>query len=227
MNYRILLSLVIAIFASACTTLTERINQRVAAIPESARAYLVGTYSVDCEGDERSCGHVFNSISVYYRKADEPEIRGRLNWTRGSMFGGNTAHDYIDVKKGQKGQYFCVALPAGDYEFFSYDFYNFAGGGSGYSIPERSQFKVPVSLAAGEVVNVGKLHVTTGYGKNIFGMSLPAPGILLLQAGNSASAASGQAKCPENVRGRAVRTVQLKPVAPTPLVRVDVESVSR
>lgn len=138
----------------------------------------------------------------------------------------NTSHDYM-LQAGEKGQYFCIALPPGDYEFYTYDFYNFAGGGSGYSLPERSQFKVNFPVAPGEVVNVGKLHVTSSTGKNMFGMTLPAPGVLLLADVTSEAANAAQAKCPEPARTSKARPAKLRPAAPTPFVRTPLDRHKR
>lgn len=220
MTLRLTLALVACIHLVACTTPAERLSQQVALVPEADRSYMIGNYAVDCEPGGGSCTHAFNSISVYYRNAVKPEIRGRLSWIRGSMFADNTSHDYM-LEAGEKGQYFCVALPPGDYEFYTYDFYNFAGGGSGYSIPERSQFKVNFSVAPGEVVNVGKLHVTSSKGKNMFGMTLPAPGVLVLSDITTETVNAAQAKCPDRARSSNVRAAKLSPTAPTPFVRAN------
>lgn len=207
---------------SACTTTSEIMNQRLAAIPESERAYVIGTYAVDCTPRDSKCSHAFNSISTYYRNIADKEVRGRLNWTTGSMFGTDTAHDYIWPDRQEKGHHFCIALPAGRYEVYTYDFYNFAGGGSGYSIREEGQFKLPFTLAAGEVINIGKLHITTSTGKNFFGMTLPAPGVLLLSKSTPEASAEALGKCPPSTRSRAVRDASLGSTdfTPTPFVRV-------
>ena len=218
MALRLTLSLLAVVHLAACTTPAERLSQQVALVPEADRSYMVGNYAVDCEPSGSSCAHAFNAISVYYRQTAKPEIQGRLSWIRGSMLADNTSHDYM-LEAGEKGQYFCVTLPPGDYEFYTYDFYNFAGGGSGYSIPERSQFKVNFSVAPGEVVNVGKLHVTTGTGKNVFGMTLPAPGVLVLSDLTTDAVNAAQAKCPDRARRSNARPAKLSPVAPTPFVR--------
>jgi hypothetical protein len=168
------------------------------------------------------CFHAFNSISTYYRNVSDKEVRGRLNWTTGSIFGNDTAHDYILLDRQEKGYYFCLALPAGKYEVYTYDFYNFAGGGSGYSIREEGQFKLPFTLAAGEIVDIGKLHVTTSTGKNFFGMKLPAPGVLLLSKSTPEASGAALSKCPPDTRSRGVRDSALAAsgYTPNPFVRV-------
>ena len=195
---------------SACATTTQEVvNQRLASIPETARSYVIGTYAVDCTPRNTECFHAFNSISTYYRNVDDKEVRGRLNWTTGSVFGNDTTHDYILLDQREKGHYFCLALPAGKYEVYTYDFYNFAGGGSGYSIREEAQFKLPFAVPAGEVIDIGKLHITTSTGKNFFGMTLPAPGILLLGKNTPEARAAALSKCPLNVRSRSIRDASL------------------
>jgi hypothetical protein len=207
---------------SACTTTADLVNQRLASILETERAYVVGTYAVDCTPRDSKCFHAFNSISTYYRSVSDKDIRGRLNWTTGSILGTDTTHDYIASDRKEKGFHFCIALPPGKYEVYTYDFYNFAGGGSGYSIREEGQFKLPFSFAAGQVVDVGKLHITTSTGKNFFGMSLPAPGILLLSDSTSEASAAALSKCPASIRSRPIHGSSLTASGyrPSPFVRV-------
>ena len=190
---------------SSCATTTEIVNQRLASIPEAERAYVIGTYAVDCTPRGAKCSHAFNSISTYYRNVADKEVRGRLNWTTGSMFVSDTAHDYMLPDRQEKGYHFCLALPPGKYEVYTYDFYNFAGGGSGYSIREEGQFKLPFTLSAGEVVDLGKLHITTSTGKNFFGMKLPAPGVLLLSKSVPEASGAALGKCPPSARSRPIR----------------------
>lgn len=211
----------VALLMSSCATTTEIVNQRLASIPEAERAYVIGTYAVDCTPSNSRCFHAFNSISTYYRNVTDKEVRGRWNWTTGAVFGSDTVHDYILPEHKEKGYYFCLALPIGKYEVFTYDFYNFAGGGSGYSIREEGQFKLPFTLSAGEVVDIGKLHVTTSTGKNFFGMRLPAPGVLLLSRSSPEASGAALSKCPPSARSRAIRDSALTAsgYSPSPFVR--------
>ena len=210
-----------ALLLSSCTTTTEIINQRLASIPEAERAYVIGTYAVDCMPRNSRCPHAFNSISTHYRNVTDKEVRGRWNWTTGSMFGSDTVHDYVLPDRQEKGYHFCLALPPGKYEVYTYDFYNFAGGGSGFSIREEGQFKLPFTLSAGEVTDLGKLHITTSTGKNFFGMTLPAPGVLLLSKSLPETSGAALSKCPPGVRSRAIRDSALvaSGYSPSPFVR--------
>lgn len=169
---------------------------------------MIGTFVVTCEPKNERCAQTFNVLSAYYRSADKSS-RGSLRSEQGSMFRDDTVYDFVDQARREKGYYFCIALPPGDYAFHTIDFYNYSGGGTGYSVREENQFNLPYSLAPGEVVYVGRLKVTTTIGQNIFGMKLKAPGALLLSNNATESAAALQ-KCPENVRGRTVRDASLK-----------------
>ena len=208
---------------SSCASSPNLIAQRLAATPASDHAYIIGTYVVSCEPRNERCAQAFNSLSTYYRAIDNKDARGRLNSTSGSVFGTDTVHDFVDLEHKEKGFHFCVALPPGDYAFHTFDFYNFAGGGSGYSLPEKSQFALPFTLAAGEVAYVGRLKLTTSTGQNIFGMKLPAPGILLLSSDSTAMQAAALHKCPESVWSKSIRDATLKAAATNgnPLVQVE------
>ncbi|MGB9107871.1 MAG: hypothetical protein WCC39_04195, partial [Telluria sp.] len=120
------------VFLSACQTPEAALKQRTDAIPEAQRAYMIGTLAVSCRPNKEACIQSFNSITAYYRSVDGGSVDGRLSFVWGSMFGTDTVPDYIRADRGDKGSHFCVALPAGRYQFYAYDFYNYAGGGSGY-----------------------------------------------------------------------------------------------
>ena len=221
MRPQIPLLVIVAALATSCGTSSSVLTQRLAATPVAEHAYIVGTYVVSCEPRNERCDQAFNSLSTYYRATDNKEARGRLNSTTGSVFGNDTNYDFVDPSRKEKGFHFCVALPAGNYEFHAFDFYNFAGGGSGYSLPEKSQFSLPFTVAAGEVAYVGRLKLTTTTGKNIFGITLAAPGVLLLSADSSETQGKALQKCPEAARSRAIRdaTVKVAMARGNPLVQ--------
>jgi hypothetical protein len=115
--------------------------------------------------------------------------------------------------------YFCLALPPGVYSIYGYDFINFAGGGTGYRFPKKNEFDLPFTLAPGEVVYLGTIKMTTGTGNNIFGMTLNAPGIMMLSSQHQQGIDAALKKCPENVRRRPVRDASLRVTdAATPFV---------
>lgn len=202
-------SLVLAALAAGCASGPGPLTQRLQATPESERAYVVGTYVVTCRVQADKCHQAFNSLSTYYRSTTNKEVRGRLNSTFGSMFGDDAVFDFVDLQAGEKGFNFCVALPPDTYEFYSYDFYNFAGGGSGFSIPESRQFSVPFAVGPGDVLSLGRIKLTTSLGQNIFGMTLPAPGVLMLSPVPAAAPPVLLQKCPEAVRSRTVKSIDL------------------
>ena len=204
------LLLVIAGFMASCASSPNVLTQRLAATPVASHAYIIGTYVVSCEPRNERCNQAFNSLSTHYSAVDNKDARGRLNSTSGSIFGNDTTYDFVDLPRAERGFHFCIALPAGDYEFHTFDFYSFAGGGSGYSLPEKSQFSLPFSIAPGEVAYVGRLKLTTTTGQNIFGMKLPAPGLLLLSSDTSEAQAAALQKCPDAVRSRTIRDATLK-----------------
>ncbi len=208
---------------SGCATGPNVLTQRLSAIPAENHSYIVGTYVVTCEPRRERCDQAFNSISAYYRSSSDKDASGRLNSVTGSMFSNDTAYDFVDLTRKEKGFHFCIPLPAGDYVFYTFDFYNFAGGGSGYSIPEKNQFKLPLSLTSGEVAYVGRLKLTTTTGKNIFGLPLPAPGILLLSSDTTEIQKAALSKCPDIARSRPIRDASLTPAMANgnPLVQAD------
>jgi hypothetical protein len=209
MRITLICSLIPAALLAACASGPSPLVQRLQATPEAERAYIVGTYVVTCRPMWDRCDQQFNSLSTYFRSKTDKGVEGRLSSTFGSVFSADPSFDFVDKEVGEKGFHFCMALPAGAYEFYSYDFYNYAGGGSGFSFPEKDQFSVPFSVAPGEVVALGRLKLSTAVGQNVFGMKLPAPGVLMLSPSLSAAPSVLLQKCPEAVRNRPVKPIDL------------------
>lgn len=214
----------LVLLVSACATNADRINQRLAAIPEANRAYVIGTFAVECSPQKENCYHQFNSLSAYYKSLEDKDIGGNLNATFGSVLGKDTVYDFVNQDKREKGYHFCIALPAGSYAFNTISFYNFAGGGSGFSIKEENQFKLPFALANGEVAYVGKLKLTTSATKGLFGVGFAAPGKLLLSSDPVDGMKAAMQKCPESVRNKAVRNASLNvaDAKGSPFVQADI-----
>jgi hypothetical protein len=190
---------------SGCATTSEVMQKRVDALPEAQRSYMIGVYAVSCLPRGDDCGQGFNSISLNYhdKKSDD---WSRLSSIVGDLFGHNTVYDFTDLARQEKGYYFCVGLPSGTWAFNTFNYYNFAGGGSGYSLREENQFDLPFTLAPGEIVYVGKLKVGSRVGKNFLGMTVQGPDALYLSSDPEREIAAALAKCPQNVRARPVRS---------------------
>ena len=198
-----------ALVLASCATTAEQMNQRAAALPEATRAYIIGTYAVDCTPRRGQCEQAFNSISTQYRGTDDKDLRGSFTSVVGKMFGGDSVYDFDSQELGEKGFYFCMALPPGTYVVYTYGFTNFAGGGSGYSLPSESYFKLPFSVSAGEVINLGKLKVTSTKGRSLIGLPVRGPGVLLLSGTSRDAAEAAMTKCPESVRSKPIRDALL------------------
>lgn len=206
---RVLFTFFVAILLSACATNADRTNEKLATIPEANRAYLVGTFAVECSPLKEACNHAFNALTINYKNLEDKEVKGNLTFTSGSAFGRNTEHDFMKQDRREKGVYFCLALPVGSYAFHTFSFYNFAGGGGGFSIKEEGQFKLPFNLNNGEIVNVGKLKLTTSATTSFLGVSRAAPGNLLISNGSEIDANAALQKCPETVRNKTMRNAFL------------------
>ena len=223
MNFRYMPHLATAVVAIAllgCTTVEQVMQEQVAAIPEAQRAYIVGTFRVECVAKGNKCYPSFNSLSTFYRNASDKSIRGTLNVAEGG-FGGSTVYDFVDVERKEKGIFFCQSIPAGDYSIYSYNYYNYDGGGNGYNLSEENQFNVPFHANAGEITYIGDIKQTYELGKSLVGLKMIAPGVIELSPGTSGDAQSAVAKCPASVRGLPLLSQPLKgAVGGSPLVVV-------
>lgn len=197
---------------AGCTTLEEKMATQVAAIPDAQRAYIVGSYRIECVPRKEKCHAAFNSITAHYGNLADPTIFGAWNVSEGG-FGGNTVYDFVDPVAKEKGIYFCQSLPAGAYSLRSYSYWNYDGGGNGYRLREEDHFDVPFQAIAGEVVYLGDIKLTYGEGKNLLGMRLIIPGVVALSPGTPADAQRAVAKCAEAARALPMRSVPLQPPA--------------
>jgi hypothetical protein len=199
-----------ALLLGACTTPEAALKQRTEAIPDTQRAYIIGTLAVTCRPVKDICNPAYNAITAHYRSVDGAGVDGRLTYTWGSMFGGDTVADYTRQDRADKGSHFCIALPAGSYQFYAYDFIHFAGGGTGYRMSKDRWFNLPFTLAPGEVAYLGTIKLTSGVGENIFGWKMTAPGTMLLSSSPKEGIPAALKKCPESVRTRQVRDASLR-----------------
>lgn len=179
---------------------------------------MIGTYAVGCERNKNECRQLFNSISISYRNVDDKDLDSGVGIVTGKMFGDDTPLDFKSMERREHGIYFCHPQPAGRYSVYAYDFYNFANGGSGYKMTSEQHFNVPFTVAEGEIVDIGTLKITAARGKNLFGMSMPAPGVLQLSGARDDAIGKALQKCPASVRNRPVRTATLRAEGVTPYV---------
>ena len=111
------------------------------------------------------------------------------------MLGEDTKYDFTRDQK--KGYFFCFPLPTGNYKFYGLSYYNFAGGGSGYSTQNDHRFSLPFSVVSSQVTNLGAITMTTSEGKNFLGLSVFGPGQLELSKISDSGITSALLKCPE------------------------------
>ena len=189
----------VTLLLSGCVTADQAMQNQVSAIPEEKRAYIVGTYRVECVVRGAKCHPAFNSISAFYRNKENKDIFGKLSVSEGG-FGGNTVFDFVNIDKKEKGIFFCQSVPAGDYSLYSYSYWNYDGGGNGYNLREENFFNIPFRATAGEIVYVGDIRLTYSTGKSMLGLKTIGPGVVELSSGNSSDAQTAVAKCAESVR---------------------------
>jgi hypothetical protein len=205
-----LLVILLVILLPSCVSHSERMKQILAKVPQQDLAYVIGKYAVECEPDGNDCYQSFNSISINYKDSLGNDFPGLLISTRGSMFGSDTTYDFVSPETREKGYYFCHPVPKSSYSVYSFSFYNFANGGSGYSIEKDQQFDIPFSVNKGEVAYIGKLKLSSSSGDNIFGMKIYGPGVLLLSDGADVDITNALKKCPSSVHNAKVKNIALK-----------------
>lgn len=208
-NQQLMLTAALSALLSGCVTAEQAMEKQVASIPESQRAYIIGTYRVECVAKGEKCHPAFNSISAFYRNSSNSSIFGKLSISEGG-FGGNTVFDFVSIDKKEKGVFFCQSVPAGDYSLYSYSYWNYDGGGNGYNLLEENYFNVPFRATAGEIVYVGDIKLTYSTGKSLLGLKAIGPGLVELSPGNSAEAQSAISKCAASARQLPLRSEPLR-----------------
>lgn len=202
---------VLASLLSACATLEETQQQQVADIPEAERAYIAGSFTIDCVRQRAKCHSPFNSISTGYQHLTDPDLGGPLGATE-SGWPGDTVYDYIDLERARKGFYFCYPLPAGDYAFRSYSYQNASAGSTSYTLREEHEFNIPFRAEAGTIAYLGDLRMTHTSARSLLGIMQRGPGQVVLAPGDDTQARSALAKCPESAQRMPLRMMPLKGV---------------
>lgn len=203
-----------------CVTVEQAMQKRLENVPPDQIGYVLGTYKVECWARKDHCQQAFNSISTYYSSTTNPEFQGVLSLQHGG-FGGNTVYDFEKVDLLEKGIYFCQPLPAGEYQITSYSYWNFAGGGSGYRLDKEHWFDIRFHVTAGELRHIGSIKATMESGKNLFGITIHAPGQLELSASSEEEQRRAMEKCPESTRLLPFANEALRqPAGAHPLVRL-------
>ncbi|WDE00123.1 hypothetical protein [Thalassomonas actiniarum] len=195
-----ILSILVILVLSGCVSTAEKMKSIVENIPEQERAYVLGKFSIQCRPSGNDCDQVFNSLSLFYRETKGKDFPGTLNSTSGAMFGKDTTFDFISPEDQEKGFYFCQAVPASEYAFYTYRYYNFANGGSGYSLNKEGFFDLPFTANSKQLTLLGELKLTTNKGENLFGMDIYGPGQVIMKKISDKETALAVKKCPSSVR---------------------------
>ncbi|MFW5883373.1 MAG: hypothetical protein ACOCVG_03300 [Verrucomicrobiota bacterium] len=164
---------------------------------KEAQAYRLGTSEAEAD-DSRPVGYLVGSFAFSGREPTsimgmrpkhppyssygfnfrslfdvEPQIRGDVGVGR-MLFAGYLEDMSIEVPDG-KGYVFLIPLPSGLYEFYDFHFYS-AGGYSSSTWSAREEFSILFTIRPGQATYVGQIQATSLFGKNIFGMVVPAGG---------------------------------------------------
>lgn len=197
------------VFLAACSSTPDLIEKKLSATPVEKRAYMIGTFAVSCRMFKDECLQSFNSIALGYRAVSDNQSNQSLHTRWAGVFGEDTKHDFVDTSKLERGFHFCVPLPQGQYEFYTFSFYDFAGGGSGYRLDSDKQFKLPFATIEGEVFSVGRLKLATTAGRNVLGGPVSIPDALYVSAESESALAMALKKCPQQAQGKPVRDAGL------------------
>ncbi|GLP95999.1 hypothetical protein [Paraferrimonas sedimenticola] len=210
----------VAVLATGCAIPTNPLQLELESLPEADKAYIVGKFITQCSGGMEGCTQRFNSIWASYSNTQLEGYSDIIQSRFGSIQDKDTEYDFIDPVAGEKGFYFCKAIPAGNYALTSFSYYSYGGGGHGFHSRKASPFEIPFSLKKGEVAYLGQLRLTVLFGaKNSLGIQDYQPGWLELATNAEQDISYAVAKCPVDVKVDEVSNKPLNPVlANSPLV---------
>jgi hypothetical protein len=204
---------------SACTPYTQVKQQRLEAVPLSERGYVIGRYGVDCwHKSQTKCQQAFNALTTYFGQVEKPAtvddyIPGLLKAEFGSITGNDTEWDIVDMQSRQRWFHFCEVVRGGEQQFNGIRYWNYAGGGSGYQVPNEGSLGLRFDAPAGVVTYIGWIKAATGDGRNFVGMRLPSPLGLQVGEGTEDDYAQALQRCPAEAQGLEVRRVVLDPAS--------------
>jgi hypothetical protein len=217
--HRVLGAVIVLASLAACTPYTQVKQQRLEAVPLSERGYVIGRYGVDCWNKSKTkCHQSFNALTTYFGQVERPAnenefIPGILKAEFGSILGNDTVWDIVDMESRQRWFYFCEVVRGGEQEFHGMRYWNYAGGGSGYSVPDEGSLGLRFDAPAGVVTYIGWIKAATGDGRNFVGMRLPSPLGLQVGEGSEDDYAQALQRCPAEAQALPVQRVVLDPAS--------------
>ncbi|MEM6640183.1 MAG: hypothetical protein AAF610_09800 [Pseudomonadota bacterium] len=188
----------IALF-SACTLPETQRAQLIESVPVAERAYIVGKYTSDCDLNKKKteCTQPFSLVAVSYTNNADPEFEDRIAIERSQWTRKATTEVVTDFEGGKVTHFFCQAVVPGDYEFYGAWFYNYDGGGSGYTPQAGEKFSVPFSAKAGQLSVLDHIDVSVTSTKTLLGRRTGAPGAIAFSKMGDADLTNAVSKCPE------------------------------
>lgn len=153
--------------ASCGATKTAARSEALAPPSSTESAYLIATIGVKTSGENSS---VFSVTRLRYRQIGTP-AGGTISFANNMWFPSPTAFTTSTSKGGTA----ILALKPGNYEIFNVEFYYNRGQFETTFRVERD-FSLPFTLKAGEALYLGEFIAETMWGRNIFGIPIPAGG---------------------------------------------------
>ncbi len=167
MKLKVICLLIVTLALGACAHPGEhRVPESYAAAPEDA-AYLIGSIGFRSSGEHKSVNNF--SRLIYRRKG--VEHRGDIVMSQSWMFPVEIHYE----EPGRKGRMFALPLQPGEYELVNVHFY-YNNGQVEKSWEAKEDFSVPFSMEAGKAYYIGDFLARGYWGKNIFGITIPAGG---------------------------------------------------
>ncbi len=163
---KLIFSLLLSLLVTGCATSNYFVPEEYSVTPDKS-AFLTGTIASKTKGKNSNPN---TSSMLLFRKIGSEETAGVV---LKKHFMGPTKWDFQE--RDRDGKVFKLAIDPGDYEIYGVGFY-FNNGQVFRKYESKEPFSLPFTLEEGKAYYLGEFLANGLWGKNIFGISIPAGG---------------------------------------------------
>lgn len=119
----------------------------------------------------------FTAQTLMFRAKGSDGV-GRITFVRGELIMTKGKPDFVETQN--RGMVFFVALPSGEYEIIDVSFFINHGQFGSQTFSAREKFSIPFSVIDGRGTYLGEFISRVTYGRNVFGIRIPAGGYFVV-----------------------------------------------
>jgi hypothetical protein len=168
-----LIALVMAMGMSSCVTTRYPVTPEMAAKLKPGEGFIVATFSAKSFNREGEIVSGSGSASVHVKG----KASSALAILTPSLMPANRG--FIMAGGGTPSEVVALPVPTGDYSITGWSIQDYAVT-AGVTFMNRLPMDVPFHVKPGEATYVGRIQPVSIYGKNLFGMTIPAAAFVII-----------------------------------------------